>query len=170
MFVEIAELMTSRRPKSQENYSPKLILQIVEEVLNGTPQILVLKKYHLNYGSLNNWLNKYGGERYQQIRRNAVPEDKRRRLVKALREGRMTKQEVVAHCKVSPKTVEAWLKKASKEVPEVNSFEQNAMPTSNSEQTELAAALLKIRALESLIDVAEEKFKIAIRKKPGAKQ
>ena len=34
----------------------------------------------------------------------------------------------------------------------------------------LEEAELKIKALNTLIDVAEEQFKIAIRKKPGAKQ
>ena len=34
----------------------------------------------------------------------------------------------------------------------------------------LEEAELKIKALNTLIDVAEDEFKIAIRKKPGAKQ
>ncbi len=34
----------------------------------------------------------------------------------------------------------------------------------------LEEAQLKIRALNTLIDVAEDQFKIAIRKKPGARQ
>ena len=37
-------------------------------------------------------------------------------------------------------------------------------------EKELAAARLKIAALETMIDMAEEQFKISIRKKPGAKQ
>ena len=37
-------------------------------------------------------------------------------------------------------------------------------------QKELAEAKLKIAALETMIDIAEEQFKISIRKKPGAKQ
>ena len=35
---------------------------------------------------------------------------------------------------------------------------------------ELSQAILKIKALETLIDIAEQQFKIAIRKKSGAKQ
>jgi hypothetical protein len=35
---------------------------------------------------------------------------------------------------------------------------------------ELAQAMLKIKALETIIDIAEEQFKINIRKKFGAKQ
>jgi transposase len=34
----------------------------------------------------------------------------------------------------------------------------------------LDEAQMKIRALNTLIDVAEDQFKIAIRKKPGARQ
>ncbi len=37
-------------------------------------------------------------------------------------------------------------------------------------QEQLAYANLKIAALNTLIDVAEEQLKINIRKKPGAKQ
>jgi transposase len=48
-------------------------------------------------------------------------------------------------------------------------------PQSNNEQIkelqqQLADAHLKIAALNTLIDVAEEQLKINIRKKPGAKQ
>ena len=37
-------------------------------------------------------------------------------------------------------------------------------------QEALEEAQLKIKALNTLIDVAEDQFKISIRKKPGAKQ
>ena len=43
-------------------------------------------------------------------------------------------------------------------------------PEKKALQKALEEAQLKIKALDTLIDVAEDQFKIAIRKKPGAKQ
>jgi hypothetical protein len=52
--------------------------------------------------------------------------------------------------------------KASKKKP--STIEQNGL------EQQLAEAQLKIRALETMIDIAEEQLKIDIRKKSGAKQ
>jgi hypothetical protein len=43
-------------------------------------------------------------------------------------------------------------------------------PEKKALQKALEEAQLKIKALNTLIDVAEDQFKIPIRKKPGAKQ
>ncbi len=44
------------------------------------------------------------------------------------------------------------------------------LTTAVNPQKDLADAKLKITALETMIDIAEEQFKISIRKKSGAKQ
>ena len=47
---------------------------------------------------------------------------------------------------------------------------ENGLPRKEALQKALKEAELKITALNTLIDVAEEQLKIDIRKKPGAKQ
>jgi transposase len=56
------------------------------------------------------------------------------------------------------------MKKRPQEQPEETDPERLAL------QKALEEAQMKIRALNTLIDVAEDQFKIAIRKKPGARQ
>jgi hypothetical protein len=52
-----------------------------------------------------------------------------------------------------------------------NLTDLNALSQKNAQlQAALEASELKIAALETMIDVAEEKFKMNIRKKPGTKQ
>ena len=78
-------------------------------------------------------------------------------------------------------TVSSWLKWhaknhdiAPKQVPMAEQESKAPDPIEQSElkalQQALKAAELKIAALETLIDVAEEQLKIDIRKKPGTRQ
>jgi hypothetical protein len=81
-------------------------------------------------------------------------------------------------------TITKWLKESKREnaelvasnsVPMVNK-EQNQQPDPDSKRAlaealkKLEEAELKVKALNTLIDVAEEQFKISIRKKAGARQ
>ncbi len=81
-------------------------------------------------------------------------------------------------------TITKWLKESKREnaelvasnsVPMVNK-EQNQQPDPDSQRAlaealkKLEEAELKVQALNTLIDVAEEQFKISIRKKAGARQ
>ena len=172
MFVEIGQLMPANQRSNATRYSRKLILQILQEVYDSGSQQEVKEKYGLTGSTLTYWLNKYGGEKYEQIKRSKVSPAKKLQVIRAIRENRMTREEAAIFCKVSKITIREWLKDAPKEETDVDSFDQKGMPfTSETKQDkELADAQLKIRALETLIDIAEEKFKISIRKKPGAKQ
>ena len=172
MFVEIAQLMPSDRRTKGTRYSRKLILQILQEVYECGSQQQVNEKYGLQGSTLTLWLNKYGDERYERIKRMKVPEAKKLQVIRAIKENRMSREEAAIFCKVSKITIRKWLTDTSKEETDGDSFDQKAMPSASDtkQHQELADAQLKIRALETLIDIAEEKFKISIRKKPGAKQ
>ena len=88
----------------------------------------------------------------------------------------MTKEEVRLIHKVGKKTLNTWLREAKQEENELVCFNPNDMAVKQINysgielQDELAEAKLKIKALEMMIDIAEEQFKISIRKKSGAKQ
>jgi hypothetical protein len=81
----------------------------------------------------------------------------------------------------STAVVNRYLLQAEKEKVELRRISQlmaknearsEAIPSDDTEALKkaLEEAELKIKALNTLIDVAEEQFKISIRKKPGAKQ
>ena len=69
-----------------------------------------------------------------------------------------------------------WLREIEQEDIELVDLNQQNMELSqinhpNTDlERQLAEARLKIKALETMIDIAEEQFKISIRKKSGAKQ
>lgn len=117
-----------------------------------------------------------------------------RRLVADLYNQGMPIKEIAAQVPVSLATVYRWINlpkhksikrktepKAEGLAPGGDSKKSVSSGNSNSEtalleaqikelKAQLRAAELKARAYETMVNVAEEKFGIAIRKKPGAKQ
>jgi hypothetical protein len=88
----------------------------------------------------------------------------------------MTKEEAHLIHKVGKRTLSTWLREAKREDNDLVGLNQEDMTAKQTNlsgielQKKLVAATLKIQALEIMIDIAEEQFKIAIRKKSGAKQ
>ena len=80
----------------------------------------------------------------------------------------------------SRSTIRNWIKAFSDENIEISISNPIEMPKKSMSQTEstevkalkkaLDEAKLKIRALDTMIDIAEEQLKIDIRKKSGARQ
>lgn len=162
--------MPPRKAKSSP-YSRNFISQVLKDFEEGYSRQELLIKYKIGATTLSEWLNRYGGALYEEVKKTPVPPEKKRQVIRAIQQNRMTRREAAIFCKVHPHTIGKWLKESSID-GEIDNFEKNEMPPEpqSSQEKELAAAQLKIRALETLIDIAEEKFKIAIRKKPGAKQ
>ena len=170
MFVETGSLMHPKKSKFS-HYPKSFISQVLKELEEGASQKELKAKYQIPATTLSEWLNKFGGSFYEASKRKQVPSSKKKQVIRAVQQNRMTRKEAALYCKVNVGTIRYWLKKCSTD-SEIDSFAENEMQFAgqSSQQKELAAAQLKIRALETLIDIAEEKFKIAIRKKPGAKQ
>ena len=161
--------LRSTRANPQSNFSVKTIVCIVNEVKSGLSRKEVCIKYGIAYKTIERWMHKYGGVN-KKI--NVLPHQKRE-VVRAVTEGRMTVKEAQLLTKVaSPKSINEWIRQARKESTDIavkNSMNEPLYPNSDI-QKELETAKLKIAALETMIDIAEEQFKISIRKKPGAKQ
>ncbi len=87
------------------------------------------------------------------------------------------KEAQAAHNIAYPDTVRRWVRML-KEVNSHLALPQQLSPemplpdnvNNNQKDAALAEARLKIAALEIIIDLAEQQFKISIRKKSGAKQ
>ena len=154
-----------------------MILQIVREVEEGLPRKEACDKYQMAYGTLCAWMSKLGSPVYHLTKKSQFSNHLKRNIVDSLREGRMTKDEAVLIHKMCKNTLGRWLREAKKEDNDLACSNQDIMPSktishfdSSDLVCQLAEARLKIKALETMIDIAEEQFKIPIRKKSGAKQ
>ena len=121
-------------------------------------------------------MHEYGSSAYTAGIKIMHTSQQIRPIVRAIQEGRLTQHEAAVKCNVSLKTIKKWVKNLQHEEADLPMPKQDDMPTSPSPCADseilqqLEAARLKIKALETMIEVAEEQFNIPIRKKFGAKQ
>lgn len=171
----------SVRASRQSRYDKRLILKIVAEVEAGLPRKEAIRMYQLGKTSLDSWLKKYGSPNYQQnLKRKTYSNLQKRTIVAAIEQGRMNLREAQRAYNIKDqKTIRGWLEKYKLEKVELCTATQSSMgkikkaaPNVSDEalQKALQEAERKLKALNTLIDVAEEHLKIDIRKKSGARQ
>ncbi|MES1222931.1 MAG: hypothetical protein ABUT20_45990 [Bacteroidota bacterium] len=169
------------RASLKGRYDKRLILRIVKEVEQGLPRKEAIMIYGLSKSSLNDWMRTYGSLNYQQhIKRKQYSNLQKRSIVSAIEQGRMSLKEAQVAYKIkTAKTIRNWLQQYQSKKIEICVVKQQPMGKKKKvAATDQAAALqkalqeaeLKIKALNTLIDVAEEQLKIDIRKKSGARQ
>ena len=176
----MSEKKNFKIPSSRENpharFNKLLIFQIVKEVEDGLCRKEACEKYGMVYGTLSEWLTKFGSEDYQKMKKRSFSVQQRRSIARSIKEGKMSKREAALIYKIEVKSLYAWLQELEREDNELVGLNQQDMDPSqinypNTDlEKQLAEARLKIKALETMIDIAEEQFKISIRKKSGAKQ
>ena len=165
----------------RSHFSKQLIKEIVKAVERGVSRRELIKRYGMAKSTLADWVREYGSPAYHASQKPLSAAD-RRSLVRAVEEGRMTVKEArLAYGLKSTTAVQRYLRQADKEKAELRRIsllmdknEARSEPLSSEDAEALKKALqeaeLKIKALNTLIDVAEDQFKISIRKKPGARQ
>ena len=169
------------REHKQSRYDKRLILKVVREVEAGLPRKEANRIYGLGKSTLHGWMQDYGSPNYQQnIKRQRYSNLQKRTIVTAIEQGRMTIKEAQSAYKVkTEKLIRNWLTQYKAEKVELCIVTEPAMakksqPISAAQAEALQKALeeaeMKIKALNTLIDVAEEQLKIDIRKKSGARQ
>lgn len=165
------------------NYSISFIREVIDQLEEGMPLRELLFAYKLKRTTVVDWIKKYASTEYNNSRKRPSKQLKRS-AVRAINNGTMTIREAMEVCKVSSTTIRDWLvlyqQEENSEIAALNptvlaKHKSSTTPRSDNEQIkalqqQLADAELKIAALNTLIDVAEEQLKINIRKKPGAKQ
>jgi transposase len=145
------------------------------------PRKEATKIYGLGKTTLDTWFQDYGSPNYQQcIKRKSYSNLQKRTIVSAIEQGRMSiKEAQVAYKVKNPKSIREWLRQYKSEKVEICIEKQLPMGKKKKAaesvstatlQKALQEAELKIKGLNTLIDVAEEQLKIDIRKKSGAKQ
>lgn len=169
------------REHKQSRYDKRLILKVVREIEAGLPPKEANRIYGLGKSTLHGWMQDYGSPNYQQnIKRQRYSNLQKRTIVTAIEQGRMSiKEAQLAYNVKTEKLIRNWLTQFKAEKVElciVTEPEMAKKPktisTAQAEvlQKALEEAEMKIKALNTLIDVAEEQLKIDIRKKSGARQ
>ena len=168
----------STRSNPHARFSKKQIQSIVLEIESGElSRTEACGRYGMSYSTVTDWMNRYS-EVSAKTRKVQLSRQQQREVARAILDGRMTiKEAQVAHNIAYPDTVRRWVRMLREEnshlaLPQQSPSEMPLSDTTNDKQkeAELAEARLKIAALETMIDLAEEQFKISIRKKSGAKQ
>jgi transposase len=171
----------SSRQSRQSHYDRRLILKIVKEIEEGLPRQEAIRIYDLGKSTLKGWMKNYGSDHYHdKLKRKQYTSLQKRTIVSAIEQGRMSIHEAQVAYKIrTQKTIRDWLQRFKAEKVEV--CIENQLPVGTKKKADTTAqtaalqkalqeAELKIKALNTLIDVAEEQLKISIRKKSGARQ
>ena len=166
---------------NRPHFSKQVIRQIVQAVERGGTRRELTNRYGMSKSTLSDWMREYGSPAYHARIKPLTVAD-RRSMVRKIEEGSMTVAEAKIAFNISTtQTVKKYLRDAEKEKAELrristlmdkNEARSEAISSEDAEALKkaLQEAELKIKALNTLIDVAEDQFKIPIRKKPGAKQ
>lgn len=174
-----------KKRRSNGNYDKSFILEIVQCIERGVPRSHITREHGISKSSLAVWMRDYGSSAYHSSKKGHLNQQEKRSIVRAIEEGRMSIYEArIAYRVNSTVTITKWIKEIKRENAEL--VASNASLMANKKQNQqpepddkkaLAEALkkleeaeLKVKALNTLIDVAEEQFKISIRKKAGARQ
>jgi transposase len=164
------------RTSNQQPFDKRLIAHIISLVEEGVPRKVLVEQYGMTNRTLCDWLKKYGAS---TIRKDYSPVHKRS-VVRAVEAGMSIKQAAVAYQITSPGLIKKWIKAFKEENVEISVSKPMDMAKKKTDQSESAEikalrkelefANMKIKALDPMIDIAEEQLKVDIRKKSGARQ
>ena len=164
-------------------FDKSVIKEIVKAIEEGLPRREVVKQYKTARSTISEWMREYGSRAYQAGKSGHITQPQKTSMLRAIEEGRMTIQEAKIAYNISlTSTIKNWIRISIRENAELLGSNKPVMDEEKDKlqgafdsdikalKQALEEAQLKIKALNTLIDVAEDKFKIQIRKKPGAKQ
>jgi transposase len=161
--------------KKRKQFSRHCITQVLAELESGYSRTETCEKYGIGHTTLREWIVRYGSKEYLATTKQWFTDQQRRSVVRNVVEGRMTIPEANLAYKIKGKrTISGWIKKYDLNNDDIDLKQSIMVPSSDSLQQDLQKALtasrLKVLALETMIDVAEQELKIKIRKKSGARQ
>jgi transposase len=172
-------LAIKNRISKQSKFDKRVIKKIVGLIESGMLQKDAALEYGVNPDTIIRWLDKYASASYQATRRKVFSRSQKRTVVRAVHNG-MSVTEAQRSFNISyPSVIRKWLTEFNEENSEISDLKITMMSkkpkqTSSAEVQALKKALdeanFKIKALDTLIDIAEEKLHIDIRKKSGARQ
>jgi len=163
------KLKTNKRGQISSGQSRGIIEQIVREIEEKKGSIEEIRKRYgaVKITTLKKWVEVYGSGNFPTNRR-AITLDTKLQAVYEFESGELTLKEIMRKYKISDNTVKLWQKKyAGSSQEKKNNLDEADEKQSRKQIRELK---LKVYALETMIDLAEKQYRIAIRKKFGTKQ
>ncbi len=183
MKKEAEQKESLNRVNERCHFQTNLRDEIVKSIETGTPRSVIAYQYGVSRTTLSKWMRNHGSKEYQAKQLGThLTEVEKRSIVRQVEQGVLTPHAARKVYGLSGNVLNKWLKTSLKENVELavyDSFEMKGTPVGqpdlpDPEKEALKKALedarLKISALNTLIDVAEDQFKIKIRKKAGARQ
>lgn len=174
------ESLYLKRERKTQYFDKRLIKEIVKAVEGGMPRKQAVALHGMTKGTLGEWMRMYGSAGYQALKRKVYTPSEKRSIIRAVESGMTPREAQISFGIQSAGTVRTWVREAKQENTELSlckSTTPMAKQSQNEESDEvkalkkaLAQAELKVKALDTLIDIAEEQLKIDIRKKSGARQ
>jgi transposase len=154
-----------------ESYKKEVVRSIEEE---GSI-ILICDRLGLGRSTVAGWLKQYGSAAYHSRKPLRHNSQERNRVARQILSGQISIEEAMLKYQLNRRnTVTEWVREYKKDqqlLPNVLTEEQKTgSPVSTPSSQELQLAQLKIRALETMLDIASKEFNTDIRKKFGAKQ
>ena len=168
-----------KRANKHDVFDIRLIKEIVKSIEGGLPRNAAIARHGMSKSALSIWMNKYGSADYHADKRRIFSSSEKRSVLRALESGMTTREVQISFGIKNPGIIRAWYRAAYQENAELScsinsSMAKQPVTSQNDElkilQEALAQAELKIKALDTMIDIAEEQLKINIRKKSGARQ
>jgi transposase-like protein len=169
-------IFTERSSKNQK-FDKRLIAHIVDLAEQGVPRRDLISQYGMSSWTLGDWLSKHGSN---LKKRKSYTTAEKRSVVRAIEAGMSIKDALITYNISYSSVIRNWISLFKDEKPELSIPKLMEMPEESSNQSEnidvkalqkaLEEANLKIKALDTMIDIAEEQLKIDIRKKSGARQ
>jgi transposase len=176
METKETEFTFRSRTGNKQSFDKRLISHIVDLIKQGVPRKNIMEEYGVSSTTLVRWMHGYNSI---AVARKRYSTAEKRSVVRAVESGLSLKEAQIAFKVSSPGIIRRWMEDFKKENTELSASRpiEVAKTTDTSEDSEVKAlkmalqeANLKIKALDTIIDIAEEQLKIDIRKKSGARQ
>ena len=177
METKETEFIYSDRTSKRQKFDKRLIDHVVKLLEQGVPRRDIIREYGMASCTLKDWIDRFGSG---SISHKSYTLSEKRSVIRAVESGMSVKQAQIAFNISYPSVIRGWIKQFKAENSELcdsKPIEVEKKTSETSEGLELSAlkkaleeANLKIRALDTMIDIAEEQLKIDIRKKSGARQ
>lgn len=158
----------------KRHYSVPDKKRIVEEVIQGIySKYEAIDRYKINDRTLDSWLITYSDKSGSPFSKKVTDKVQQRFIVAQILSGALTKAEAARQNEVTTAAICRWIARykssdnlLAENIPQVMARDSNDTDA----QIQIEALKLKVIALETMIDIAEDQFKIDIRKKCGTKQ
>jgi transposase len=150
--------------------------EAVKAVEDGVACKIVMARYQISDKTLSNWRNQLS-ETHKPIAPRVYKPSEKRSVLRAVDQGMSVNDAAIAFGISNSSSIREWIKKTKAENADLSAISMKKPRHEEPKDEDLEAlkrqlteAQLKIKALETMIDVAEEHLKIDIRKKSDARQ